>query len=163
MFNSNPREQSVQSGYMGNAGATDTSVAGTWARDPFRQGQQPEADQLWRRGMDNTPTGQRIRNLRDLMKSNPGAVFGPQAMGMPGMNIGNVGGMSAMMQPSTGTLDSFSRYAQAMAGMQNAGNASQQPEETRIDPLAGSQGPFNPFAVMQASARKAGFDKKTVS
>jgi len=42
-------------------------------------------------------------------------------------------------------------------------DATQEQEEISIDPLAGSQGPFNPFAAMQASARKAGFDKKTVS
>ncbi len=136
MFNS------VQGGFIGNAGAPDTTVAGTWIRDPFPQGQQPELDQLWRRGMDNTPAGQRIRNLRDLMKSNPGAVFGPQAMGMPGMNVGNMGGMSAAMDPSTGTL---------------------QEQEAQSYPSVNNQEAFSPWAVMQASARKAGFDKKTVS
>ena len=122
MFNSNPLQKSVQAGYIGNAGAPDTTVAGTWTRDPFPPGQQPGVNQLWRRGMDNTPAGQRIRDLRDLMKTNPGAVFGPQAMGMPGMNVGNMGGISVNKQEA-----------------------------------------FSPWAVMQASARKAGFDKKTVS
>jgi hypothetical protein len=75
-----------------NAGVYGNAVAGTWIRDPFRQGQQPEADQLFRRGMDNTPAGQRVKELRDVLKSNPGSLFAPQAMGLPGMvPMGNVG------------------------------------------------------------------------
>jgi hypothetical protein len=148
MFNS------VQGGYIGN-------IAGNPFGSDFVVPQQRKP----------VPGGPQMSPL----KQPPARVFPPDqpgregaidvrlAMGMPGMNIGNVGGMSAMMQPSTGTLDSFSRYAQAMAGMQNPGNATQEQEEISIDPLAGSQGPFNPFAAMQASARKAGFDKKTVS
>jgi hypothetical protein len=81
MFNFNPRERSVQGGFIGNAGAPDTTVAGTWARDPFRQGQQPEADQLFRRGMQNTEKGRQMQeNIQRLRQTLP------QAMGMPDMN-----------------------------------------------------------------------------
>ena len=81
MFNFNPRERSVQGGFMGNAGAPDTTVAGTWARDPFRQGQQPEADQLFRRGMQDTEKGRQMQeNIQRLRQTLP------QAMGMPDMN-----------------------------------------------------------------------------
>ena len=123
MFNSNPLERSVQGGFIGNAGAPDTTIAGTWARDPFRQGQQPEADKLFRRGMDNTPAGQRIKNLRDVMQSNPGSVLGPQAMGMSEMNIGNVGGMSTTLNPLAGPGNPFSRYMQALTNMQQTKQA----------------------------------------
>jgi len=161
MFYPNSRDQSVQGGFIGNAGAPETAVAGTWIRDPFPQGQQPELDQLWRRGMDNTPAGQRIRDLRDLMKTNPGAVFGPQAMGMPGMNVGNMGGISVKMQ------EAFSPWAVMQASARETGmgpyTGTQQEQETQRDPSVKMQEAFSPWAVMQASARKAGFDKKTVS
>ena len=71
-----------------------------------------------------------------------GAIDVRLAMGMPGMNIGNIGGMSAAMYPSTGTL---------------------QEQEAQSYPSVNNQEAFSPWAVMQASARKAGFDKKTVS
>ena len=75
-----------------NAGVDRNILAGTWIRDPFPRGQQPELDQLFRRGMDNSPTEQRIKQLRDVMKSNPGSLFAPQAMGATGMMpVGNVG------------------------------------------------------------------------
>ena len=64
------------------------------------------------------------------------------AMGMPGMNVGNMGGMSAAMGPSAGAL---------------------QEQEAQSYPSVNNQEAFSPWAVMQASARKAGFDKKTVS
>ena len=75
-----------------NIGIYSNALAGTWVRDPFQQGLQPEADQLFRRGMDNTPAGQRIKNLRDVMQSNPGSLFAPQVMNSPNlMLMGNVG------------------------------------------------------------------------
>ena len=80
-----------------NQGVQGNMLAGTWIRDPFPQGQQPEADQLFRRGMDNTPTGQRIKNLRDLMRTNPGSLFAPKAMGVPGMiPMGNFGSYAGL-------------------------------------------------------------------
>jgi hypothetical protein len=71
-----------------------------------------------------------------------GAIDVRLAMGMPGMNVGNMGGMSVAMDPSAGTL---------------------QEQEAQSYPSVNNQEAFSPWAVMQASARKAGFDKKTVS
>ena len=71
-----------------------------------------------------------------------GAIDVRLAMGMPGMNVGNMGGMSAAMGPSAGAL---------------------QEQEAQSYPSVNNQEAFSPWAVMQASARKAGFDKKTVS
>ena len=84
-------------GVPGNSlGVYGDSLAGTWIRDPFQQGQQPEADQLFRRGINGTSTEQRIKNLRDLLRSNPGAIFGPQAMSAPNMMpMGNAGFFTA--------------------------------------------------------------------
>ena len=56
----------------------DPEIAGMFQRDTYPQGVQTDADALFRRGMDTTPTGQRIRDLRDRIKTNPGSVFGPQ-------------------------------------------------------------------------------------
>ena len=151
---------SIQAGYMGNAGATDNTIAGTWARDPFRQGLQPEADQLFRRGMDNTPAGQRIKNLRDVIQSNPGSVLGPQAMGMPGMNIGNVGGMSTTLNPLAGPGEPFTRYIQGMENMQNTDQQNdvvQQPEEREEDLFAGPGNPFSRY--MQGMVNTQNKDK----
>jgi len=148
MFNSNPLQKSVQAGYIGNAGAPDTTVAGTWTRDPFPPGQQPGVNQLWRRGMDNTPTGQRIKNLRDVMESNPGAVFGPQAMGQPAMNIGNVASMSTVFNPFAGPGEPFTRYTQGIENMQNINqqsNAAQQPAETEEPLLSGTGNSFGRY------------------
>jgi len=157
MFNFNPRERSVQGGFIGNAGAPDTTVAGTWIRDPFPQGQQPELDQLWRRGMQETERGRQMQeNIEKLRQTLP------QAMGMPGMNIGNVGGMS-------GTLNPFSGYMQAIANMQNKdkpANVTQQPEEVENSFASGTLNPFSRY--MQAmtnmqQTKQAGFNQKTVS
>jgi len=148
MFNSNPLQKSVQAGYIGNAGAPDTTVAGTWTRDPFPPGQQPGVNQLWRRGMDNTPTGQRIKNLRDVMESNPGAVLGPQAMGQPAMNIGNVASMSTAFNPFAGPGEPFTRYIQGIENMQNINqqsNAAQQPAETEEPLLSGTGNSFGRY------------------
>lgn len=128
MFNFNPRERSVQGGFIGNAGAPDTTVAGTWIRDPFPQGQQPEVDQLWRRGMQETEKGRQMQeNIQRFRQTLP------QAMGMPGMNVGNMAGASTTPNPPlSGTLNPFSGYMRALANMQN-------------------------------TAKEAGFDRKTVS
>jgi hypothetical protein len=163
MFNS------VQGGFIGNAGAPDTTVAGTWTRDPFPQGQQPEVKQLWRRGVDNTPTGQRIKNLRDVMESNPGAVFAPQAMGIPGMNIGNIGGMSAALNPSSRYLQSTPSRTEGNKrnNERQAPEEIQEPEETQAPFMSGTLNPFSGYMQammnMQNSAKEAGFDRKTVS
>jgi hypothetical protein len=47
---------------------------------PFPQGLQQGVDELCRRGINDTPTEQRLKNLRDVMKSNPGSLFAPQVM-----------------------------------------------------------------------------------
>ena len=73
------------------------ALAGTWARDPFPQGQQQGVDELFRRGINNTPLEQRLKELRDVMKSNPGSLFAPQAMGIFG--AGNIAGLSSQGIP----------------------------------------------------------------
>jgi hypothetical protein len=160
---------SVQGGYIGNAGAPDTTVAGTWTRDPFPQGQQPGVNQLWRRGMDNTPTGQRIKNLRDVMESNPGAVLGPQAMGQPAMNIGNVASMSTAFNPFAGPGEPFTRYTQGIENMQDkdkVDNVSQQPTEMEEPLISGTGNPFGRYIqaiTNMQQTKQAGFNRKTVS
>ena len=127
MFNS------VQGGYIGN-------IAGNPFGSDFVVPQQRKP----------VPGGPQMAPL----KQPPARVFPPDqpgregaidvrlAMGMPGMNVGNMGGMSAAMDPPAGTL---------------------QEQEAQSYPSVNNQGAFSPWAVMQASARKAGFDKKTVS
>ena len=127
MFNS------VQGGYIGN-------IAGNPFGSDFVVPQQRKP----------VPGGPQMAPL----KQPPARVFPPDqpgregaidvrlAMGMPGMNVGNMGGMSAAMDPSAGTL---------------------QEQEAQSYPSVNNQEAFSPWAVMQASARKAGFDKKTVS
>ena len=127
MFNS------VQGGYIGN-------IAGNTFGSDFVVPQQRKP----------VPGGPQMAPL----KQPPARVFPPDqpgregaidvrlAMGMPGMNVGNMGGMSAAMDPSAGTL---------------------QEQEAQSYPSVNNQEAFSPWAVMQASARKAGFDKKTVS
>ena len=63
------------------------ALAGTWARDPFPQGQQQGVDELFRRGMENTERGRQIQeNIQRLRQTLP------QAMGAPGMiPMGNAG------------------------------------------------------------------------
>ena len=139
MFNFNPRERSVQGGFIGNAGAPDTTVAGTWARDPFRQGQQPEADQLFRRGMQNTEKGRQMQeNIQRLRQTLPQAMgmpdmnneettrrqepsypmFGPGSMGMIGGNIGNVGSMTSTLRSNP-----YGNSTQIMSNTQQAKEA----------------------------------------
>jgi hypothetical protein len=74
-------------GAVGNVGAYGSALAGTWMRRDFPQGQQPEADQLFRRGLENTESGKKmqenIQRVRQML---------PQAMGIPGMvPMGNAG------------------------------------------------------------------------
>jgi hypothetical protein len=184
MFNSNPLRKSVQAGYIGNAGAPDTTVAGTWTRDPFPQGQQPEADQLWRRGMQDTEKGRQMQeNIQKLRQTLP------QAMDVPGMNIGNVATMSGPL-----TLNPYSSYAQSLIGNNKnqefegrpeslfsgpnrlnpynsyaqslIGNNENQEFEGRPEPLFSGPNRFNPLSRYMQSigiAKEAGFDRKTVS
>ena len=121
---------SIYDGLYGNA------LAGTWARDPFPQGQQQGVDELFRRGINNTPLEQRLKNLRDVMKSNPGSLFAPQAMD----GIGNMGGMIAQANPNAAALGSVMRMQPGGAppGMEEAPNVfSVRPRINYMDPEQG--------------------------
>jgi hypothetical protein len=88
-------------GAPGNrVGVYGDSIAGTWATRDFPQGQQPEADALFRRGIKGTPLEQRTQNLREVLKTNPGSLFAPQA----GQVIGNMGGLLAQANPNAAFL-----------------------------------------------------------
>ena len=112
------------------------ALAGTWARDPFPQGQQQGVDELFRRGINNTPTEQRLKNLRDVMKSNPGSLFAPQVMN----GIGNMGGMLAQADPNATALGGAMRMQPGGAppGMGEAPNVfSVRPRINYMDPEQG--------------------------
>jgi hypothetical protein len=147
MFNFNPRERSVQGGFIGNAGAPDTTVAGTWARDPFRQGQQPEADQLFRRGMQNTEKGRQMQeNIQRLRQTLP------QAMGMPDMNNEET---TRRQEPS---YPMFGPGSMGMVGA-NIEEASSMTSTLRGNPYGNS----TQIMSNTQQAKEAGFNRKTVS
>ena len=103
------------------------------------------------------------------MQSNPGSVLGPQAMGIPGMNIGNVGGMSTTLNPLAGPGERFTRYIQGMENMQNTDQQNdvvQQPEEREEDLFAGPGNSFSRYIqalTNMQQTKQAGFNRKTVS
>ena len=173
MFNFNPRERSVQGGFIGNAGAPDTTVAGTWARDPFRQGQQPEADQLFRRGMQDTEKGRQMQeNIQRLRQTLP------QAMGMPDMNNeettrrqepsypmfgpGSMGMVGANIEEATRRNEpSFPMFGPGSMGMigGNIGNVGSMTSTLRGNPYGNS----TQIMSNTQQAKEAGFNRKTVS
>ena len=148
MFNS------VQGGYIGN-------IAGNPFGSDFVVPQQrkpvPGGPQM--SPLQQPPT----RVFPPDQPGREGAINVRSAMGMPGMNIGNMAGMS------TG-LDPFGRYQQQSnrntqtAGREN--NEAQEPEEAQNPMLSGTLNPFNSYmrAMTNMSAtQKAGFNNKTVS
>jgi hypothetical protein len=103
------------------------------------------------------------------MESNPGAVLGPQAMGQPAMNIGNVASMSTASNPFAGPGEPFTRYTQGIENMQNTNqqsNAAQQPEKREEPLLSGTENNFSRYIQAMTNmqqTKQAGFNRKTVS
>lgn len=98
-----------------------------------------------------------------------GAIDVRLAMGMPGMNIGNMAGMSGTFNPSSRYLQQPNRNTQGVnTGRRQEPDVVQEPEEEVENPLvSGTLNPFSGYmralANMQNTAKEAGFDRKTVS
>lgn len=119
-----------------NAGIYGGGLAGTWATRDFPQGEQPEAEELYRRGIKGTPMEQRIKNLREVIKTNPGSLFAPQA----GQGIGNMGGLLAQANPNAAFLGGPMQAGGVPPGFGERANPnvfSVRPQINYMDPEAG--------------------------
>jgi hypothetical protein len=107
-------------GAPGNVGAYGSALAGTWARDPFPQGQQQGVDALFRRGMENTEKGRQIQeNIQRLRQTLP------QAMGAPGMMpMGNAGFFEIAQNQGPSTPVKYEPHMNMFVPNQGAGRPS---------------------------------------